>query len=250
LPGLLTTDTSILALTHISNALGTVNPVKEIIEMAHGQGIPVLIDGAQAIPHLQVDVQDLDADFYCFSAHKMYGPMGIGVLCGKAQWLEQLPPYQGGGEMIDKVTFAHTTYNELPFKFEAGTPNVGDAIAFGEAIRFIAETGYATIAAHEARLLDYTCQRLGEMPGIRFVGEAKLRAGVVSFLIDHIHPYDIGMILDKFGVAVRTGNHCTQPLMEHFGIPGTIRISFAVYNTIDEIDAALNALQRAVEMLR
>jgi cysteine desulfurase/selenocysteine lyase len=164
--------------------------------------------------------------------------------------LEQLPPYQGGGEMIDKVTFAHTTYNELPFKFEAGTPNVGDAIAFGEAIRFITDTGYETIAAHEARLLEHTCSRLSEIPGIRFVGEGKRRAGVVSFLINNIHPYDLGMILDKFGVAVRTGNHCAQPLMEHFGIPGTIRISFAVYNTTDEIDAAMQALHRAVEMLR
>jgi len=250
LPSLLTPDTAIMAVTHISNALGTVNPVKEMIRMAHERNIPVLLDGAQAIPHMQVDVQDLNADFYCFSSHKMYGPMGIGILYGREELLEQLPPYQGGGEMIEKVSFDRTTYNELPFRFEAGTPNVGDAIAFGEAIRFITHTGYDVIAQHENDLLEYTTRRLRDIPGIRFVGEAATRAGVVSFLAENTHPYDIGMILDKFGIAVRTGNHCAQPLMDRFGITGTIRISFAVYNTTEEVDAAMEALVRALEMLR
>jgi cysteine desulfurase / selenocysteine lyase len=250
LSSILSKNVAILALTHISNALGTVNPVEEVIREAKKHAIPVLIDGAQAIPHLKVDVQALDADFYCFSAHKMYGPMGIGVLYGKQELLEKMPPYQGGGEMIESVSFSGTTYNELPFKFEAGTPNVGDAIAFGQAVDFILETGYDTIQHHEEELLQYTLKRLNEIPEIRFIGEAANRAGVVSFLIDKTHPYDIGMILDKFGIAVRTGNHCAQPLMERFGIPGTIRISFGIYNTTDEIDRTIEALQIAADMLR
>jgi cysteine desulfurase / selenocysteine lyase len=250
LPALLTPDTAILAITHISNALGTINPVKQLTEMAHRQQIPVLIDGAQAIPHLQVDVQELDVDFYCFSAHKMYGPMGIGVLYGRESMLEEMPPYQGGGEMIDKVSFEHTTYNELPFKFEAGTPNVGDAIAFGEAIRFIQRIGYPAIEKHEEDLLQYATDQLEKIQGIQFVGTALKRAGVVSFLVDNTHPYDVGMILDKFGVAVRTGNHCAQPIMDQFGIPGTIRVSFAIYNTKKEVDALMDALNKTLEMLR
>jgi cysteine desulfurase / selenocysteine lyase len=247
---LITESTALIALTHVSNALGTINPVKEIIELAHQRGVPVLLDGAQAIPHLQVDVQALDVDFYCFSSHKMYGPMGIGILYGKASWLDQMPPYQGGGEMIDKVTFEKTTYNLLPFKFEAGTPNVGDAIAFGEAIAMIEEVGYEHIARHENDLLRYTTERLKAFEGIRFIGTAHERAGVVSFLIHHIHPYDLGMILDKFGIAVRTGNHCAQPIMDQFGIPGTVRISFGLYNTREEIDQMADALERAVAMLK
>jgi cysteine desulfurase / selenocysteine lyase len=250
LPELFTPSVAIVALTHVSNALGTVNPVKKVIDAAHKLGIPVLLDGAQAIPHIRVDVRELDVDFYCFSSHKMYGPMGIGVLYGKKELLTNMPPYQGGGEMIEKVSFGGTTYNELPFKFEAGTPNVGDAIAFGEAIAFISETGYDRIHHHEDALLQYTRKRLEEIPGIKFIGEAANRAGVVSFLIDKTHPYDIGMILDKFGIAVRTGNHCAQPLMDRFGIPGTVRISFGIYNTTEEIDSTMEALQIALDMLR
>ena len=250
LPSLLSPKTAIVAVTHISNALGTVNPVKEIIAMAQQHHIPVLLDGAQAIPHMEVDVQALGVDFYCFSSHKMYGPMGIGVLYGREGLLDQLPPYQGGGEMIEKVSFEHTSYNELPFRFEAGTPNVGDAIAFGEAMHFILETGYQKIAAHEKHLIEYTEEKLRQREGIRFVGSAKERAGVISFLVNNIHPYDIGMIMDKFGIAVRTGNHCAQPLMDQYGITGTIRISFAVYNTTEEVDQALKALDKAIDMLR
>lgn len=246
---LISAKTAIVAVTHISNALGTVNPVKDIIAISHNHGVPVLIDGAQAIPHMQVDVKEFDADFYCFSAHKMYGPMGIGVLYGKEVLLNKMPPYQGGGEMIDKVTFHETTYQEIPFKFEAGTPNVGDAIAFAEAIGFINDTGYDTIGRHEDDLLEYTTSMLAGFPGVRFIGTAGKRAGVVSFIFDKVHPYDIGMILDKFGIAVRTGNHCAQPVMDFFGVPGTIRISFGVYNTREEIDQVSEALQKTLEML-
>lgn len=247
---LLNPNTALVAVTHVSNALGTVNPVKEIIFQAHRLGVPVLIDGAQAVAHLPVDVQDLGADFYCFSSHKMYGPMGIGVLYGREQLLESLPPYQGGGEMIERVSFDGTTYNELPFRFEAGTPNVGDAIAFGEAMHFLEETGFETLKNHEEALLSYAMDKLGKLPGIRFIGEPAERSGVISFMIRGLHPYDLGMILDKFGVAVRTGNHCAQPLMERFGIPGTVRASFSVYNTNEEVDKMIEALEKAIEMLQ
>ncbi len=249
LPGLLTNRTSLIAITHISNALGTIVPVKEVTTLAHEKGIPVLIDGAQAIPHLKVDVQLLGADFYCFSAHKMYGPMGIGVLYGRRELLEKLPPYQGGGEMIERVSFEETTYNDLPFRFEAGTPNVGDAIAFREAISFMEETGHETIYQHESNLLQYFLEKLSDIPKIRFIGEAKEKAGVISFLIDKLHPYDIGMILDKYGIAVRTGNHCAQPIMDQFGIPGTVRISLGVYNTREEADQVFEKLKLAIDML-
>jgi cysteine desulfurase / selenocysteine lyase len=243
-------QTAIVAVAHVSNALGTVNPVGEMIAEAHHKGIPVLIDGAQAVAHLKVDVQALGADFYCFSSHKMYGPMGIGVLFGREEILTQLPPYQGGGEMIEKVSFEKTTYNELPFRFEAGTPNVGDAIAFGEAMYFMQEIGYDHLRSHEELLIQYALHRLSEIPGIRFIGNPAQRSGVISFGINHLHPYDIGLILDKFGVAVRTGNHCAQPLMDRFRIPGTVRASFGVYNTTEEVDIMMDALFKALEMLQ
>ena len=232
----------ILAITHISNALGTINPVKEIIKRAHSYGVPVLVDGAQAVPHLSVDVKDLDCDFYCFSGHKMYAPMGVGVLYGREMLLNELPPGQGGGEMIRSVTFEKTTYNELPFKFEAGTPNVGDVLALKTAIGFIAETGYSEIAEYEKRLLEYATLKLNEIPGIRIIGQAPEKASVLSFLIGDIHPYDAGTILDHMGIAVRTGHHCAQPLMDFLKIPGTIRASFAIYNTTEEIDRLIEGI--------
>jgi cysteine desulfurase/selenocysteine lyase len=248
LPALLGKRTRILAITHVSNTLGTVNPVKEIIAMAHQQNIPVLIDGAQAVAHLSVDVQDLDCDFYCFSGHKMYAPMGIGVLYGKENLLNAMPPYQGGGEMIKTVSFNGTTFNELPFKFEAGTPNVGDVLGLREAITFMKTTGLEAMAAHEHTLLEYATQRLIEAGNIRIIGTAKEKTGVVSFLINNIHPFDAGTILDKLGIAIRTGHHCTQPLMDRFKIPGTMRASFAVYNTIEEIDILMDGIVRTKKM--
>jgi cysteine desulfurase / selenocysteine lyase len=245
---LLGKQTRLVAVTHVSNTLGTINPIKEIIKLAHEQKIPVLIDGAQAVSHMKVDMQDMDCDFYCFSGHKMYAPMGIGVLYGKEQWLNSLPPYQGGGEMIKTVTFEKTTYNELPFKFEAGTPNVGDVIGLGKAIEWMEETGIEQMAAHELGLLNYTNNKLNELGDIRFIGTAEKKTGVISFLISNIHPYDAGVILDKLGIAVRTGHHCTQPLMDHFKIPGTIRASFAVYNTREEIDNMIEAIIRVKQM--
>ncbi|HPE86226.1 MAG: cysteine desulfurase [Bacteroidia bacterium] len=248
LPQLLSNKVKLVAIAHISNALGTVNPIKKMIDAAHHLGIPVLIDGAQAVAHTKVDVQALDCDFYCFSGHKMYGPMGIGVLYGKEQWLETMPPYQGGGEMIDEVTFKKTTYNVLPFKFEAGTPNVGDVIGLGEALRFISDTGISTIAETEEALIRYCEEQLLAEGGITLVGTPEKKSGVVSFLIDNVHPYDAGTIIDRFGVAVRTGHHCAQPVMDFFGIPGTIRASFAVYNTKAEIDVLIKAVQQVKTM--
>jgi len=247
-PTLLNNRTKIVAVTHVSNTLGTINPVKEIIEIAHSQGIPVLIDGAQAVSHMRVDVQELGCDFYCFSGHKMYAPMGIGVLFGKEEFLNAMPPYQGGGEMIKTVSFSGTTFNELPFKFEAGTPNVGDVLGLGAAIDFMTATGIDEIAAHEQHLLEYATQRLTEAGGIRFIGTAKNKTGVVSFLINNIHPFDAGTILDKLGIALRTGHHCTQPIMDHYGIPGTMRASFAVYNTTQEIDIMIEGIARTKKM--
>ncbi len=240
--------TRLVAVTHVSNALGTINPVKEMVTMAHKQNIPVLIDGAQAAPHVKIDVQDLDCDFYCFSGHKMYGPMGVGVLYGKEEWLNQLPPYQGGGEMIKEVTFEKTTYNELPFKFEAGTPNVADVLGLDAAVTFILNTGLDNIAEHERQLHDYTVEQLKQLEKIRFVGTADNKTSVVSFLFEDIHPYDTGTILDKLGIAVRTGHHCAQPLMDFFGIPGTVRASFAAYNTKEEIDRLVEGLKKVREM--
>lgn len=234
---------------HVSNVLGTVNPVKEMVEFAHSKGVPVLIDGAQASPHMILDMKDLDCDFYVFSSHKMYGPTGIGVLYGKKRWLEEMPPYQGGGEMIGKVTFEHTTYADLPFKFEAGTPDFVDIAAFSKAIDFITEIGVEKIARHEHDLMEYTQARMRDIPGMRIFGDAPGKSAVISFLVGDSHPYDLGLLLDKQGVEVRTGHHCAMPLMDRLGIPGTVRASYAVYNTFEEADAFLNALRRAASIL-
>lgn len=241
--------TRIVACCHVSNTLGTVNPVKEIVAMAHAHGVPVLIDGAQAVAHMPVDVQALGCDFYCFSGHKMYAPMGVGVMYGREEILGQLPPYQGGGEMIKDVTFELTTYNELPFRFEAGTPSVGDVLGLGAAIDFMKERGIENIARHEEELLHYAMMQLKEVPGMRFFGTAPHKAGVVSFLLGNAHPYDVGTLLDKLGIAVRTGHHCTQPVMDRYGISGTVRASFACYTKQDDIDALVNALNRIAPML-
>lgn len=246
---LLNEKTKLVAITQVSNALGTINPVKEIIKNAHNRNIPVLVDGAQALPHMQVDVQDLDCDFYCFSGHKVYAPMGVGILYGKEKWLEELPPYQGGGEMIKEVTFEKTTYNELPFKFEAGTPNVGDGIGLASAIKYIEALGMDAIHLHESDLLVYATKKLLEIEGLRIIGNAKNKAAVISFLVGKIHPYDLGTILDKMGIAVRTGHHCAQPIMDRFGIHGTVRASFALYNSILEIDTFVEGVKKAKSML-
>jgi cysteine desulfurase/selenocysteine lyase len=246
---LFTKRTRMVACCHVSNTLGTVNPVKEIVAMAHAHGVPVLIDGAQAVAHMPVDVQALECDFYCFSGHKMYAPMGVGVMYGREEILGQLPPYQGGGEMIKDVTFERTTYNELPFRFEAGTPSVGDVLGLGAAIDFMKEQGIESIARHEEELLHYAMKQLKEVPGMRFFGTAPHKAGVVSFLLGNAHPYDVGTLLDKLGIAVRTGHHCTQPVMDRYDIPGTVRASFACYTKRDDIDALVNALNRIAPML-
>ena len=246
---LLNERTKIVSVAHVSNVLGTINPVAEIIRLAHEQGIPVLVDGAQAVPHIAVNVVELDADFYVFSAHKIYGPTGIGVLYGKSSWLNAIPPYQGGGEMIATVTFEKTTYNELPFKFEAGTPDYIGSTALAEAIRYVENIGLDEIAVHEHELLTYGTERLLEIEGMRIIGTAKEKSSVISFLVGNIHPYDIGMLLDKLGIAVRTGHHCAQPLIDYLEIPGTVRASFAFYNTKEEIDVFIEALKRVVGML-
>lgn len=246
---LFTPKTRIVAVNHVSNTLGTINPIKQIIDIAHSHGVPVLIDGAQAISHLKVDVRALGCDFYCFSGHKMYGPMGVGVMYGHEEILNELPPYQGGGEMIESVTFERTTYNQLPFKFEAGTPSVGDVIGLGEAISFMQEVGLDSIAAHEDELLRYATSLLSQLPGIRFFGTAPQKTSVLSFLLGDAHPYDVGTLLDQLGIAVRTGHHCTQPIMDRYGIPGTVRASFAVYNTKEEVDSLYKALKRIMPML-
>ena len=243
--------TRFVSVCHASNVLGTVNPVKEIIAEAHSHGVPVLIDGAQAAPHLKIDVQDIDADFYAFSAHKMYGPAGVGVLYGKRKLLEIMPPYQGGGEMIESVSFEKTTFAELPYKFEAGTPDFIDIAAFHKAMNYMERIGIENIAAHEHELLDYTTRRmLEEIPDIRIFGTAPGKCAIISFLVGNEHHYDMGMLLDKLGIAVRTGHHCAQPLMTSLGIEGTVRASFAVYNTMEECDLFLSALKRVSEMLR
>ena len=247
--GLFSEKTRIVAVNHVSNALGTINPIKEIIDIAHSHGVPVLIDGAQGISHIKVDVQALGCDFYCFSGHKMYGPMGVGVMYGREELLEELPPYQGGGEMIKDVTFERTTYNELPFKFEAGTPSVADVLGLKRAVEFMEEVGVEHIYDHEDQLLRYATERIREIEGVRIFGEAPHKAGVLSFLVGESHPYDVGTLLDKLGVAVRTGHHCTQPIMDRYGIPGTVRASFAVYNTREDVDAFIAALQRIAPML-
>ena len=240
--------TKLVAITHVSNVLGTVNPVKEIISMAHEKGIPVLLDGAQGVSHLPVDVQELDCDFYCFSGHKMYAPMGIGVMYGKEKYLDEMPPYQMGGEMIKDVYLDHTTFNELPFKFEAGTPNVEGVAGLRAAIKYLKEIGMDEIARYEEHLLAYASAKLAEIPGVKFYGTSAHKASLISFLIDGIHPYDAGMILDKMGIAVRTGHHCAMPLMDSLKIPGTIRASFSFYNTVEEIDQFIAAVKRVKEM--
>ena len=243
--------TRFVTVCHASNVLGTVNPVKEIIAEAHAHGVPVLIDGAQAAPHLKIDVQDLDADFYAFSAHKMYGPAGVGVLFGKRKYLEEMPPYQGGGEMIESVSFEKTTYADLPYKFEAGTPDFIGIAALHEAINYMERIGIEKIAAHEHELLEYTTRRmLDEIPGLKIYGNAPGKCAIISFLVDGEHHYDMGMLLDKLGIAVRTGHHCAQPLMHALGVEGTVRASFAVYNTREECDLFLAALKRVSDMLR
>lgn len=240
--------TKLVSVTHVSNVLGTVNPVKAMIEEAHAREIPVLIDGAQAVPHLKVDVQDLDAEFYVFSGHKIYGPTGIGVLYGKEEWLDRLPPYQGGGEMIATVSFEKTTFNELPFKFEAGTPDYIGSTALAEALRYVQGIGMEWIAAHEHALLEYATARLQEIEGMRIFGQAAEKSGVLSFLVGNIHHYDMGMLLDRLGIAVRTGHHCAQPLMHALGIEGTVRASFGLYNTKEEIDTFIAGVERVRKM--
>lgn len=239
----------IVSVTYISNTLGTVNPVKEIIDLAHQHHIPVLLDAAQAIHHTVVDVQELDVDFLAFSGHKMYGPTGVGVLYGKEELLNKMPPYQGGGDMIKDVTFEKTTYNELPFKFEAGTPNIEAGITLAFAIDYINSIGLEKIAQYEHELLEYATSQLGTIDGLKIIGTAKNKSGVISFIVEDIHPYDIGVILDKLGIAVRTGHHCTQPLMARYNIPGTVRASFGLYNTKEEIDVLVAGVKRAVTML-
>lgn len=246
----LSAKTKIVAVNHASNSLGTINPIKEIIEAAHTHGAVVLIDGAQAAAHLQIDVRELDCDFYCISSHKMYGPTGTGILYGKKELLEKMPPYMGGGEMIKEVTFAKTTYNDLPYKFEAGTPNIADVIALNEAIQFINELGKENIAAHENELLSYTGKKLLAIPSVKLVGTANEKVSVQSFVIEGIHHFDIGQMLDTRGIAVRTGHHCTQPLMDRFGIEGTVRASFSVYNTKDEVDQLAEGIERIVKFLK
>lgn len=247
--GLLTDKTKIVAVVHVSNALGTVNPVAEIIAAAHAVGAKVLIDGAQSAVHLDLDVQEMDCDFFAFSGHKVYGPTGIGALYGKRALLEGMPVFQGGGEMIREVTFEKTTFNELPYKYEAGTPNIADTIALKTALDFIRDTGKAQIRAHEAELLDYATAQLEAISGLKIIGRAKNKVSLVSFVIEGIHPQDIGVLLDNMGIAVRTGHHCTQPLMKRFGIPGTVRASFAMYNQKEEIDVFIAALHKTIKML-
>ncbi|MBE0652066.1 MAG: cysteine desulfurase [Bacteroidales bacterium] len=239
-----------LAVTHISNVLGTINPVKEIVKLAHEKGIPVVIDGAQGIVHSKVDVQDIDADFYAFSGHKIYGPMGIGVLYGRESWLNSLPPYQFGGEMVEKVGFDMTTFNHLPYKYEAGTPNVAGALGLEAALHYIDNLGMDKIIEHEDYLLKIATKKLSEIEGMKFVGEAPDKTAALSFLVEGIHPYDLGTLLDQMGVAVRTGHHCADPLMDFYGVPGTVRASFGLYNTEEEVSKLVDAAKKAVQMLR
>ena len=244
----ITPRTKLISVTHISNVLGTINPIDEIIRIAHDHDIPVLIDAAQSVQHIGVNVQQLDCDFLVFSSHKIYGPTGVGVLYGKEKWLNAMPPYQGGGEMIANVSFEKTTYNEIPFKFEAGTPDFVGTTALASALDYVAGVGIDNIAAYEQELLDYATARLRSIDGMRIIGEAENKSSVLSFLVKDIHPYDVGTLLDKMGIAVRTGHHCAEPLMNFFGIPGTVRASFAFYNTREEIDLLANAIERIVKM--
>ena len=246
--GLFNEHTRLVSVTHVSNVLGTVNPIGEMIRIAHEHNVPFAVDGAQGVPHIAVDVQALDADFYAFSAHKVYGPTGIGVLYGKERWLDRIPPYQGGGEMIQTVSFERTTFNELPYKFEAGTPDYIGTTALSRALDYVSALGMDAIAAHEKMLTDYALDRLRLIPGMRIIGEAGERGAVVSFNVGDIHPSDLGTLLDRLGIAVRTGHHCAQPLMQRLGIPGTVRASFALYNTMEEVDALVAAVERVRRM--
>ena len=245
---LLTPKTKFVSLVHVSNALGTINPIKKMIELAHEKKIPVLIDGAQAAPHLAIDVQDLDCDFYVFSGHKLYGPTGIGILFGKREFLDQMPPYQGGGDMIASVSFEKTQYNVLPFKFEAGTPNIAGAIGLEVAIKYVESIGLETISTYEDELLNYATKKLSSISGVRLIGQARHKAAVLSFLIEGIHPHDIGTILDREGIAIRAGHHCAQPLMQRLGIPATARASFSFYNTKEEVDTLCLAIEKVKEV--
>jgi cysteine desulfurase/selenocysteine lyase len=245
---LFTPRTKLVSVAHVSNVLGTINPVKQIAAIAHAHNVPVLIDGAQGIPHMKVDVQDIDADFYVFSAHKIYGPTGIGVLYGKEDYLDKMPPYQGGGEMIKNVSFEGTTFNELPFKFEAGTPDYVGSTAMAKALDYVSAIGIDNIAAHEHELTVYAMQRMKEIPGMRIFGEAEHKGGVISFLVGDIHHFDMGTLLDRLGIAVRTGHHCAEPLMRRLGIEGTVRASFGLYNTKEEVDALVAGIERVSKM--
>ena len=246
----ISSKTKLIAVTHISNVLGTINPIEKIIEIAHSHNVPVLIDAAQSLQHVKVDVQKLDCDFLVFSSHKVYGPTGVGVLYGKEKWLNELPPYQGGGEMISSVSFEKTTFNHLPFKFEAGTPDFVGTAALATALDYISSIGIDNIAQHEDELLKYATEEMLKIEGMRIIGTAKNKSSVISFLIDNIHPYDIGTLLDRMGIAVRTGHHCAEPLMKELGIDGTVRASFAFYNTIEEVDIFLAGVKRIVSMFR
>jgi cysteine desulfurase/selenocysteine lyase len=239
----------LVAVNHVSNAIGTINPIATIISLAHANGAKVLIDGAQSVAHIDIDVQALDMDFFVFSAHKLFGPTGVGILYGKRDLLDQMPPYQGGGEMIKEVSFSGTTYNELPYKFEAGTPNIADVIAFGAAIDYVKSQGTEELMKQEQALLAYATDKLTAIPGLRIVGTAPEKIAVISFVVEGIHPQDLGVLLDKFGVAIRTGHHCAQPLMQRYGLVGTCRVSFAFYNTLEEIDRFIVALERSIRML-
>ncbi|MEX0736910.1 MAG: cysteine desulfurase, partial [Bacteroidota bacterium] len=245
---LLTPTTRLVAVAHVSNALGTINPLSQMIAMAHAKGIPVLVDGAQAVPHMKVDVRELDCDFYAFSAHKMYGPTGIGILYGKSAFLQDMPPYQGGGDMIKSVTFEKTLFNDLPYKFEAGTPNIADAIAFGATLDYVESLDWPALTQYEHDLLNYATEQVAEIRGLKVIGTAKEKAGVLSFTLENIHPHDIGTILDQEGIAVRTGHHCAQPVMIRYDIPATVRASFAFYNTREEVDALVRGIHKVVEV--
>jgi len=246
---LLTPRTKVVSVSHVSNALGTVNPIREMIELAHEQGAVACIDGAQSAPHMPVNVQELDCDFYAFSGHKAYGPTGIGVLYGKAKLLESMPPYQGGGDMIRTVSFEKTTYNSLPYKFEAGTPNIAGSIGLGAALDYIRAIGLDRIEAYERELLRYATRKVSEIEGVRVIGTAREKAGVLSFIVEGVHPHDLGTILDREGIAVRAGHHCAMPVMDRFGIPGTTRASFAFYNTMEEADALAEGVRKVREVL-
>jgi cysteine desulfurase/selenocysteine lyase len=241
---LLNARTRMVAVAHVSNALGTINPVRQLIQMAHGMNVPVLVDGAQAIPHMQVDVQELGCDFYALSGHKVFGPTGIGALYGKAELLDSMPPFQGGGDMISSVTFEKTIYNVIPYKFEAGTPNIADTIGLGAALDYVNEVGLANITTYEHALLSYATEAISQIPGVRIIGTAREKAGVISFVLEGVHAHDVGTILDREGIAVRTGHHCAQPVMDRFGVPATVRASLAFYNTKQEINALAAGIQR------